>query len=610
MAGRIPEDVVDRIREATDIVDLVSSYVALKRSGRSFKGLCPFHDEKTPSFIVNPERQSYKCFGCGEGGNVFTFLMQQDRLTFPEAARLLAERSGIPIPEPRESAPAGESREALFAALRFADEFFRERLASSAGNGARRYLERRGISPATIERFGVGYAPASWDGLLASARRRRLPPAILAKAGLVIPKRDGSHYDRFRDRVVFPIRDLQGRVVGFGGRTLGDGEPKYLNSPETALFQKGHLLYGLTEVRRVSRAPSEIALMEGYTDVVLAHQHGIESAVATLGTSLTPDHARLLRRFTERVVLVFDGDDAGDRASARGIEPLLEADLEVRIVHLPAGIDPADLVVREGGEALARALADAPDFLEDEIQRTRVSLRGGSDRDRGREALRLVSLARRIPGAAERALRLRRISEELGVPEAALRADARGARERGGREGRFRRLAGAPDGPAATEAPGGVVEKAERDLAEAMCGSAEILETVARGKGRELFRHPVHRQLVEVLLERHGSGRPTGAEALLADARDPAQARLLSEFVERERRPEDYARLGEGAFAFFERSRRQSGLAALADERRQAITEGDPARIDEILRRTEELIRAGGSARREEPGPSAGQELR
>lgn len=629
MAGRIPETVVDEVRDATDIVDVVSSYVRLKRTGKNLKGLCPFHEEKTPSFIVSPDRQTFKCFGCSKGGNVFVFLMEHDRLEFPEAVRQLAERAGIVIPESGGSRGQEGERSEIFRALRVAAEFFHQQLLAPVGRRGLEYFRRRGVSDESIEKFQLGFAPQPdrWDALLRHSAQNGLKPEILEKAGLALMGRKGSRYDRFRDRVTFTIRDLQGRVVGFGARTLGDGEPKYLNSPETPVFSKSRVLYGLLEARDELRDGRDIAVGEGYTDVILAHQHGVPNIVATLGTALTADHAKLIKRFVDRATLVFDADAAGAKASKRGVDTILEADLDVRVAELPPGVDPCDLVVSQGPDALREAFASARDFFEFSIEQSRRELDGDSVHERSRMAERMLDVVRRVHNPVKRGLLIRRLAEELGVSEEHLNAGMRqsgrvgaprgsatpdGPRSRGAGDSRARMMprqdrAAGSEAPfdemshRAEEIPAPVVPpqvlQAERDLLEAMCVRADILARVAtETDGVELFRSVEHRELAGLLFERCGREVEPDPEALLAEVHDPRMGSLITGFLNRERDDEEYEKLADGALAYFEQRAHKSHLQDLAKQRRDALARGDAAGIDALLRATHDVIRSRDAA--------------
>jgi DNA primase len=368
---RIPSDVIDQIRDRVDMVDLVGRFVGLKRSGRSYKGLCPFHHEKTPSFNVNPDRQAYHCFGCGEGGDAFGFLMKVENLSFAEAVRKLGGENGIEVPE------GGGGDEGLSEKLRAANELaeacYRAALAVP-GNPAAAYLESRGLDAATIERFGIGFAPDSWDFLTSRLREEKIEPQMGEQAGLLAERQSGGHYDRFRGRVVFPIRDVRGRVVAFGGRAISDEQqPKYLNSPETPIFRKREAFYGFPMALEAIRRSERAVVVEGYFDLIALHRAGVEGTLATCGTALTPDHGRALLRRTRQVVLLFDGDEAGQRAAERSLEILLPLGLRVRTALLPAGDDPDSLLTREGPEALNALVDRAPPALEAAISRAAAS---------------------------------------------------------------------------------------------------------------------------------------------------------------------------------------------------------------------------------------------
>ena len=320
--GRIPEETIQAVRDRTDLVDLIGRHVTLKKRGASHWGLCPFHDEKTPSFHVRPDRGFYHCFGCGESGNAFDFLIRHDNLTFPEAVRALAGQLGIEVPETGGGEPGLVER--LVAATKLAQDLYREALASPAGAAARRYLAERGLDAEATERFGIGLAPDRWDAVTGALARARIPAELGVRAGLLKERESGGHYDLLRNRVTFPIQDARGRVLGFGGRALGaEQQPKYLNSPETPVFHKREALYGLPFALEPIRRADRVVVVEGYFDCIALNRAGLPEAMATCGTALGDEHARALLRRTRNVVLLFDGDEAGQRAALRALEVLL-----------------------------------------------------------------------------------------------------------------------------------------------------------------------------------------------------------------------------------------------------------------------------------------------
>ncbi len=363
MAGRIPDEFIDEVLQRTDIVAVIGERVPLRPAGSSYKARCPFHDERTPSFSVSPERQTYHCFGCGAHGTAIRFLMEHDRMGFRETIEELAGRVGLEIPDGGGPRRAADEYAPLYRALAQADRFFRDALRSHpARQSAVAYLRQRGISGEVAARFGLGFAPPGWDNLLRQFEDPR--PAI--RAGLII-EREQKTYDRFRDRITFPIHDRRGRVVAFGARVVSDGEPKYLNSPETPVFHKGREIYGLYQALQAERRPGRLIVVEGYMDVIALTQQGIPGAVATLGTATTAEQATLLLRSADELVLCFDGDEAGRTAALRAVEnllPVLQGDREVRVLLLPEGSDPDDLVRGEGREAFEGRLEAAAPVVE------------------------------------------------------------------------------------------------------------------------------------------------------------------------------------------------------------------------------------------------------
>jgi DNA primase len=451
--GRIPEEIIRKIRDHVDVVELIGRSVTLKRAGRNYKGLCPFHDEKTPSFNVNPDRQSFYCFGCQEGGDVFSFLMKSENLTFVEAARSLAAAAGIEVPE-----TGGGDRglsERLFEANARVHDAYREALAKPGNPGAA-YLAERGIDAESIALFGIGWAPDAWDFAASALRAAGIAAGVGEKAGILSRRSSGSGcYDRLRGRVVFPIQDVRGRVVGFGGRAVSaDQEPKYLNTPESPLFRKREAFYGfplaLDPIRRAQCA----VVVEGYFDRIALHRAGLENAVATCGTSLTADHARNLKRRTREVVLLFDGDEAGQRAMQKALEVLLPEGLRVRAALLPAGDDPDSLLAREGAETLRALVEEAPPALEAVIERA-VAAGVATPWAKADAVASVAPLLALVPSSVERAEFARRLALAVGTEvrhvEAALRAQSRGEdvrdvlpaapRQSGPEERNLRRLA-------------------------------------------------------------------------------------------------------------------------------------------------------------------------
>lgn len=367
MAGRIPQHFIDDLLARVNIVDVIDGRVKLKRAGKNYSGLCPFHKEKSPSFSVSPDKQFYYCFGCGAGGNALGFLMEYDRLNFPEAVEELAKLAGVDVPRD-EGRPADHQREQeikrQFEALEHSNRYFQDMLRSSSERErAIGYLKQRGLSGQIAAAFGIGYAPPGWDNLLQHFAHLENAAPLLEQSGMVIHNEDKQrYYDRFRDRIMFPIRDVRGRVLGFGGRVLGDDKPKYLNSPETPTFHKGRELYGLYEARKHSNQLERLLIVEGYMDVVSLAQHGIHWSVATLGTATTAQHLERLFKLVPEVIFCFDGDAAGRQAAQRALGvtlPVIRDGQEARFLFLPDGEDPDTLVRREGEAAFSERVTQA-----------------------------------------------------------------------------------------------------------------------------------------------------------------------------------------------------------------------------------------------------------
>jgi len=472
LSGFFDDALVREVRERNNIVSVVGDYVTLRKAGAHYKGLCPFHSEKTPSFTVHEDRQFFYCFGCQTGGDVITFLRELNGYSFPEAVRVLADRAGIQLPERTRRDPRAEAerraqrtfKDAAYEAGRFAQRFFVERLGSDEGEVCRAYLRERALGPDAVERFGLGFAPARWDGLGQELARRGVDARVAERVGLLMPRRSGQgYYDRFRARLMFPIRSMSGEVIGFSGRDVSgsDDAPKYLNSPESPVFTKGDNLFGLYEARRALRTRGEAIVVEGNVDLVRLSVSGFEHVVAPLGTALTDAQCRLLSRFVSRVVLLYDGDKAGRAATLKAIPTAMAAGLQVAVVTLPDGDDPDAFLGREGAAALQRLMEQARSGWDVLVDHTLRDVGAWADPGGPVRAVdRLAPVLAAVADERQRLLFERRLASDLQLDHATLVRFVRralAAQPRPARDARRPQQArtNGPAGPPAPLRPGG-----------------------------------------------------------------------------------------------------------------------------------------------------------
>ncbi len=511
----------EKVKQQADIVRVIGEYVRLKKTGQNFTGLCPFHQEKTPSFAVHPVRQIYHCFGCGAGGDVFKFVMEMDKSPFPEAVRTVAEKCGIPIPRPRERSPEehreNQQRSALVEMHRSAAEFFQRQLRDAhEGKVASAYLEDRGLDQESIARFGIGWAPSSGDALL-RLLKQKYPEKLLAVCGLFSVNDSGRLYDKFRSRIMFPISSDAGKVIAFGGRAMGDAMPKYMNSPETPIYSKSNVLYHLDRAKEELRKSDFGILVEGYMDAIAVARAGLANVVASCGTSLAEPQIKLLQRFTRRVVVNYDPDTAGQVATERSITQLLEKEFDVRVLALPGGADPDKFLKEQGADAYRKLLAKAPTFVEHLIGRARQM-------DRSTPAGTVAALnflmpyIQRLPNKFLRSEWASIVASGLPVNEPVLREELRRAAVE-------RRSEVKPK--AALLAP--VVKPAERQLIHMLVEAQEFRERLAH----ELVADALHlglesEKILDALISKVGE---TPDPAVLAAALEEKDRRLFFEIL-------------------------------------------------------------------------------
>jgi len=419
--GRIPDNIIDDILNRVNIVELITGYIPLKRAGRNFKATCPFHHEKTPSFMVSPDRQIYHCFGCGAGGNAINFLIKYERLEFLEAVELLAKKSGVVLPENQRQDPKTSSLTVqLYKINEITALFYKEVLGSTNGLSAKLYLEKRGIKEEAMKLLQLGAAADRWDLLINHLRAKGINLSLLEKAGLVLAKDGGGYYDRFRNRLIFPISDIKSRILGFGARVLDNTLPKYINSPETAIYTKGRHLYGLDLSKDAIRESDRVVVVEGYLDFIVPFQAGFRNIVASLGTALTVEQARLLKRYTSNVVMLYDADKAGEIATLRTLDIFIEEGMNVRVVSLPQGFDP-DLFVRKNGiDNLETKVRQAQDLFDYKLAVLRSRYDSREVEGKVKISSEMLLTINKFKNAVSKSEYIKKLSESLGVGEDAL----------------------------------------------------------------------------------------------------------------------------------------------------------------------------------------------
>jgi len=527
----LSDDRVKQVKQANDIVDVVCGYLALRQVGGTWKGLCPFHDDHRPSFDVDPRRQRYRCWSCNKYGDVISFVQEFERLTFTEALDLLARRANLNFgPAGASPSQSGENRGLMLDVMRWAAKKFHECLHDSPlAEEARRYLGQRGLRGETVRAWGLGYAPARGQWLVDLASENKIPFDLLEKVGLIAPRNQGEgYYDRFRDRALFPIRDGRGQVVGFGGRILPSSShaargPKYYNSSDTPLFSKSEHLYGLDMARVAAEKAGYLAVVEGYTDVLMAHQAGIAQVVATMGTALNDRHVRQLRRFVPRVVLVFDADAGGDIGVDRALSLFASHDMELAVANLPAGLDPCDMLVQQGSDSFRGVLEAAVDALEFKLQRMVLEEDTTSVEGRRRvidAVLGVIALATPMPGeagAVKTELMITRIARRLALKEETVwaRLDELRRTRRSGESARSREGETSP--PRAAPAP-----PEERRLVEILLAEPDLVGKAAAKVSLREVTHPGLRRLLEGLYTLQAAGRAPTLDALRMNLQDNA----------------------------------------------------------------------------------------
>lgn len=498
----MPEEFIEEVRVANEIIDVISEYISLKPRGKNFFGLCPFHNEKTPSFSVDPQKQLYHCFGCGEGGNVFNFIMAQERLDFIEAVKFLAERKGIALPgslERTEDEEAKRKRQEFYNINRAAAMFYHKNLLSNEGTHALKYLKSRGIASKTIRTFGLGYAPDSWNSTMDHLMNQGFDKDLLIKIGLVVEKGD-STYDRFRNRIMFPIIDHRDRVVGFGGRVMDDSLPKYLNSSDSPIFNKSSILFGLNLAKK-QRPLDHLIIVEGYLDVITLYEYGFHNAVASLGTALTHDQAKLLRRYTRNIYIAYDGDAAGQKATSRGLDILKDAGCSIKVIKLPKDMDPDDILRKHGVEYFNKLINNAVSLTDYKLEQLRSGYDLNNPEDKVEFATKAAEILVGVENPLERDVYIQKLYTSTGFrPELIYRLiDQLESRKKPGLKrdvvgnNRYTKSVS----KVKLGLPANI--KAEKHLIRLMAESGEMARTILSQLGDLEFEDSIHREALDII---------------------------------------------------------------------------------------------------------------
>ncbi|MFA5275815.1 MAG: DNA primase [Candidatus Omnitrophota bacterium] len=522
MRGLIPDNLLEDILSRVDLVELVSSYIPLKKTGKNFKACCPFHHEKTPSFVVSADRQIYHCFGCGESGNAFRFLMRYERMEFPEAVEVLAGRTGVVLPEiSRQDDKASEFITQLYKVNELAVAFYENNLNSAEGLKVREYLLKRGIKPQFIKEMRLGYARESWDALINHLRAQGFSLALLDKAGLIVAKDSGGYYDRFRNRLIIPIFDIKGRPLAFGARVLDNSLPKYINSPETPLYTKGRHLFGLNLAKEAIRQTDKAIIVEGYLDCIIPHQEGLKNIVASQGTALTLEQCRLLKRHTNNIVVVYDPDKAGELAALRSLDIFIEEEMEVRVVSLPQGYDPDLFVRKDGIEALNKLIVSAQDLFDYKLKILKSHFNCKDISGKTKISKAMLETLNKIKNAVLKSEYLKKLAQELDISEDAVITESNKAKP----DKRNMTSPLKPDNKLPNANP------AEMLLIKLMLEETELINHIKDHLCPEDFQNEKIAKIVSIMFELVSEGKKIGPNTLINHLPQEDVSRLICESI-------------------------------------------------------------------------------
>jgi len=575
MASFISEELIEKISDRLEIAEIISQYIPLKRVGKNYKALCPFHEEKTPSFVVSPEKQLFHCFGCGVGGNVFSFLMKWEKITFPEAVKIVAEKAGVSLPVLGEGKEKGVIKEKLYHTNELVAKLFQEELEKNGA--ARDYLKKRGFTQEVIEKFGLGYAPSS-DDFLKLVRQKELSLKDLRQLNLVATsQKEEGQYAWFRSRLIFPIFNAEGRICGFGGRVLNNSLPKYINSSQSLIFDKGRVLYGLNVSKEAVREKEEMILVEGYTDVIALYQAGIKNVAASMGTSLTSGQGRLIKRYTDRVFIAYDQDKAGIAATLRSIDLLLGTDLTVRIINMPQGVDPDGLVREEGKNSFIMRKGKAIPYFDYRLDMAINNRSSLESRDKIEIVNTLFSTLEKIEDSIRVAEFIKKLSQRLDLDEELLRAEFSKFRQKKKRFFSGPEFLGIKDKQ----------QEAEKTLLQLMLSEKAIIRRVEKSECINDFINSSYRRIAEEMIALSKEEEVSSLK-LINKLREEKFSSLVSSFsLSEEFIQEDKEQIANDLIGYLQKNKKQRRFDEVRKEIKESKDEGE--KIDGWLYEVVEL---------------------
>ncbi|MBU1853266.1 MAG: DNA primase [Candidatus Omnitrophica bacterium] len=533
--AKIPEHILNDIQDRCDIVEVISGYIPLRSSGRNFKACCPFHHEKTPSFIVSPDKQIYHCFGCNSGGNVFSFIKEYEKIDFIEAVKMLAEKAGVRLPEYRKQNKEEDSLVSTIYTINDITSAFYSNLLEKAHSSSpvKRYIEKRGIDEGVMKKFRISYADSSWRSLSDYLSNRGVKLEIASKAGLILKSKEGSYYDLFRDRLIFPIYDVKGRVLGFGARVLDDSLPKYINSPETAVYKKSQHLYGLNFAKPYIKEKGFAIIVEGYIDVVMSHQYGINNTLSSLGTALTLEQIRLLRRYTHNIVMVYDADQAGELAALRGLDLFLEEGMNVKVAILDQGHDPDSFIRKFGPRGFNTAIKKAKSLFTYKLDILNKKFDSGELELKAEIVKEMLSTILRVRNAVTKAEYIKNLSQELSIKEDAIWEEVKKIKK--GRSAYEMRTTGHPSDLLGTGESRKInIPPAEKILLRLMLEDANVVDRVKANLLPVDFKSSETRYLVETLFNLNRTADFIDVTKLINFLEDTVSPNIISFIVNEE----------------------------------------------------------------------------